>query len=233
MLKRNKISDDSIKNKFWATEHRTALPVYWFIGLLLSRLWTDTCIFLNFIERPGNKQSSSIPLSIYSALSEDQSANFIMFWIAEFLKTYGRIPKVFVCDMSFALINAAVRTFDQLSNIVGYIDTLFHLLNHINDSMLEVPLCWVRIDLCHLMNPIKNSWNMAKNQRILHSMHSIMIQTKSLDFARNMIYSILIVAKSKTEGIYITKFRYYNVILLYLKIINYLYLVGAFRWPPP
>lgn len=188
------------------------------------------CLFFQFIliERPGNKRSSSIllysfvisdgfQLCIYSALSEDQSANFLAFWMSEFLKTHGHIPKIFVCDMSFALINAAVRTFGQVSSISEYLDIIFHLLNRKENpikisashtGLIKVPPCIVRIDFFHLMNLIKNNkalnsagtWKKVKDfyMRCI----AILIQARNLDFARAQIYSILIVANSKTEGKY-------------------------------
>lgn len=178
------------------------------------------------VERPGNTRSSSIllysfvisdgfQLSIYSALSEDQSANFLAFWMSEFLKTHGAIPKLFVCDMSFALINAAVRTFGEYPNISAYLDTIFRLLNRKNEpiklarslhDLIRVPPCLVRIDFAHLMNLIKNNkaLNSAGTWKKVKEFYmrciAILIQVKSLDFARAHIYSTLIVAKSKTEG---------------------------------
>lgn len=184
------------------------------------------CFHCNNIERPGNKRSSAIllysmvisdgfQLSIFSALSEDQSANFISFWLAEFLKTYGRTPKVFVCDMSFALINAAVRTFAEYPSIKEYLDIIFRLINRKNNpisinlahlELIKVPRCIVRIDFAHLMNHLKRNpslnapgtWKKVKDF-YMRSV-AILIQARSIDFARSQIYSTLVVALSKTEG---------------------------------
>lgn len=181
---------------------------------------------MNFIERPGNKRSSNIllysivisdgfQLSIYSALSEDQSANFLTFWMSEFLKTYGQAPKIFVCDMSFALINAAVRAFAQYPSISEYLDIIFRIINRkknpiriikSHSSIIKVPTCLIRLDFAHLMKLINDNkalnshstWKKVKDfyMRCI----AILIQTTDLDFARTQIYSILVVAKSKTEG---------------------------------
>lgn len=184
------------------------------------------CFHCNNIERPGNKRSSAIllysmvisdgfQLSIFSALSEDQSANFISFWLAEFLKTYGRTPKVFVCDMSFALINAAVRTFAEYPSIKEYLDIIFRLINRKNNpisinlahlELIKVPRCIVRIDFAHLMNHLKRNpslnapgtWKKVKDF-YMRSV-AILIQARSIDFARSQIYSTLVIALSKTEG---------------------------------
>lgn len=160
--------------------------------------------------------SDGFQLSVYSALSEDQSANFLTFWLSEFLKTYGRIPKLFVCDMSFAIINAAVRAFGQNSSISEYLDIIFRIANRKNNpiqinrqhlNLIKPPHCMIRIDFAHLMNLIKKNkalnspgtWKKVKDfyMRCI----TILIQTKTLEFAKNQIYSVLIVAKSKTEGI--------------------------------
>lgn len=160
--------------------------------------------------------SDGFQLSVYSALSEDQSANFLAFWLSEFLKTYGRIPKLFVCDMSFAIINAAVRAFGQYSSISQYLDIIFRILNREKNpikisrshmDLISPPHCMIRIDFAHLMNLIKNNkalnspgtWKKVRDfyMRCI----AILIQTKSLEFAKNQIYSVLIVSKSKTEGI--------------------------------
>lgn len=180
----------------------------------------------HFIERPGNKQSGKIllytfvisdgfQLCVYSALSEDHSANFLSFWMSEFLKTYGRIPKIFVCDMSFALINAAVRTFGQNSSITEYLDLIFHMIQRKNIpisisrphiALIRLPPCIVRIDFAHLMNLISknkalNTPNTLKKVKDFYMRCvAILIQTKDIDRARSQILSVLIVAKSKTEG---------------------------------
>lgn len=183
----------------------------------------------DFIERPGNKRSSSIllysmvisdgfQLSIYSAISEDQSANFLTFWMSEFLKVYGVIPKIFVCDMSFALINAAVRTFGQYPNITEYLGIIFSVsnrknvpitINRAHVDLIRKPSCAVRIDFAHLMNNISKNKSLnspgtfKKVKDFYMRCIAILIQTKSIDFARNHIYSVLVVAFSRTEGDYI------------------------------
>lgn len=154
-------------------------------------------------------------MAIYSALSEDQSANFLTFLMSDFLKTYGHIPKIFVCDMSLALINAAVRAFGQYPSIVEYLDILFHLLNRKQNpikissahlDLIRAPKCLIRIDIAHLMNLVRNNKSLNtpdtrnKVREFFMRCVAILIQTKNLEFARNQIYSTLIVAKSKTEG---------------------------------
>lgn len=122
--------------------------------------------------------------------------------MSEFVKTCKDNPKIFVFDMSLALINAAARAFVQNANTVDYLNTLFNL--HIK-SDTSIPPCLIRIDFAHLMNNVvkteslKNSWKKIKDFYI--RCVAILIQKKSLEEARNHICSVLIVAKSETEGI--------------------------------
>lgn len=120
--------------------------------------------------------------------------------------------------MSFALINAAVRTFGQHASITEYLDLIFHLLNRKQNPIrisqshigfVKTPPCIVRLDFAHLMNLISKNkalnstgtWKKVKD--FYMRCVAILIQVRSLEFVRAQIYSILIVAKSKTEGSYI------------------------------
>lgn len=117
--------------------------------------------------------------------------------------------------MSFALINAAVRTFGQQSSIRDYLDIIFCMLNRqknpikiskAHEFLIKIPPCIVRIDFAHLMNLLRKNkalnsagtWKKAKD--FYMRCVAILIQVRTLEFARNQIYSTLIVAKSKTEG---------------------------------
>lgn len=148
-------------------------------------------------------------------LSEDHTANFLTLWMSEFVKVHGDVPKIFICDMSFAIIIAAIRSFGLHPNLTAYLDTIFNLLNRKNNptnnsikDSLKVPPCLIRIDFAHLMNNIRR--NKALNSTGSSNLKvkdfymrcvAILIQTRSLEYARAHIYSVLIVAKSKTEGI--------------------------------
>lgn len=178
--------------------------------------------------RPGNQRSGRILLysivisdgfqaSVNSLLSEDHSANFLTFWLSEFVKSHGDIPKIFICDMSMALINAAVRAFGLHANITEYLDTLFRMCS-IQDDETRIsttpPPCFVRIDFAHLMNLVRKNKSLASGN-IWHKVKdfymrsvAILIQIKDLEQARAHIYSVLIVAKSKTEGNRISLFEF-------------------------
>lgn len=151
--------------------------------------------------------SDGFQVSVNSLLSEDHSANFLAFWLFEFVKTHGDIPKVFVCDMSMALINAAVRAFGLHANITEYLNTLFRMCSNENEAMqiiISRPPCFVRIDFAHLMNLIRKNKSLASSWKKVKDFYmrcvGILIQVRSLEFARAHIYSVLVVAKSKTEG---------------------------------
>lgn len=179
--------------------------------------------------RPGNQRSGRIllysivisdgfQLSVNSLLSEDHSANFLTFWLSEFVKSHGDIPKIFISDMSMAIINAAVRAFGQHANITEYLDTLFRMCSIQDDATrisTKPPPCFIRIDFAHLMNLVRknkslascNTWQKVKD--FYMRCVAILIQIKNLDFARAHILSVLIVAKSKTEGKQISLFGFH------------------------
>lgn len=151
-------------------------------------------------------------------LSEDHTANFLTFWMQEFVKMHADIPKVFVCDMSLALIIAAVRSFGLHANIIEYIDTIFNLLINKNDSKSvtnerKIPPCLIRIDFAHFMNNLRRmkSLNSAEKWPQVKEFYmrcvAILIQIKSLEFAQCHIYSVLIVAKSKTVGMLTKQYK--------------------------
>lgn len=108
-----------------------------------------------------------------------------------------------------ALLNAAVRAFGLHANVTAYLDTLFRMCISQNDPLqisMQPPPCFVRLDFAHLMNLIRknkslsssNAWQKVKD--FYMRCVAILIQIRSLEFARAHIYSVLIVAKSKTDG---------------------------------
>lgn len=144
-------------------------------------------------------------------LSEDNTANWLTYWMQEFIRIYGDIPKLFTCDMSLALIIAAIRSFGLHANITEYIDTIYNLLTNKHDSISglherKVPPCLIRIDFAHFMNNLRRLKSLKPFEKLpkikefyMRSV-AILIQAKSFEFAQGHIYSVLIVAKSKTIG---------------------------------
>lgn len=115
----------------------------------------------------GNKTSSiysyalvvsdGFQVPVFSMLSEKHDANFIHFWLTEWLRLGGSVPKEFTSDMSLALLNAAARAFGKHPSLDSYLDTLFKcIISNESDTNL-VPGCFVRIDFNHLMKNVTSS----------------------------------------------------------------------------
>lgn len=165
------------------------------------------------LSRPGGQVSANIFLytmvisdgfqvPIYSALSEDHSANFLQFWLSEFVKIFQDIPKMYTCDMSLALVNAAVRAFCGSPNIVNYLDKLYNL--HNENQRNEIPPCLIRFDFAHLMHNVTKSESLRNKPKKVKDFFvrsvALLIPMRNLTEAKNHITSVLIVAKSQTEG---------------------------------
>lgn len=89
---------------------------------------------------------------VFSMLSEIHNANFIGFWLKEFLRLGDSIPNEFVVDMSKALLNAAVNAFTSHLNLKCYINALFSKCSD-NTTKLTAE-CFIRIDIAHLMKAV-------------------------------------------------------------------------------
>lgn len=113
----------------------------------------------------------------------------------------GSVPNEFICDMSPALISAAVQAYGGKSSLPDYLNSLFNILNGGNDAM---PKCFVRIDIAHFVKDVAKCKHL-KAVRLKHRDFFIrsvvlLIKMKSLSEIRNHIYAIMVVAMSQTEG---------------------------------
>lgn len=141
-------------------------------------------------------------------LSEIHNANFITFWLTEWIRLGGIEPKEFICDMSFALLNAGVRAFAKEWTVNDYINTVFNLKNAEESGLLsinvKVPKCFIRIDIAHLMKNVATSKALQNQPKKAKDFFirciAILVKMNSLEEAKDHIKSVLIVAYSKTEG---------------------------------
>ncbi|KAJ6639272.1 NOF-FB transposable element [Pseudolycoriella hygida] len=144
--------------------------------------------------------SDQFQISVHSSLTEKQDANFVKYWLEEFLRLGGSIPNEFICDMSAALLSAAVQAYGQKRSMLDYLNSLYNILNSINDVK---PKCFVRIDIAHFIKDVATC-NPLKNVRIKHRYFfirsvALMLKMRSLSQIRNHILAVMVVASSQTE----------------------------------
>lgn len=140
-------------------------------------------------------------------VSERHDANFITFWLMEWLRHGGSVPKEFTVDMSLsvdmALLNAGTRVFANFSSLRSYIDALFKF--HFSSTSFVVPNSYIRIDIAHLMKNIATSKSLYRVRPKVKEffVRCVAELVKETDFknAEKHIRNVLIVALSKTEGL--------------------------------
>lgn len=135
-------------------------------------------------------------------ISDRHDANFIYFWLTEWLRLGGSIPKEFTSDMSLALLNAAARAFGNHSSLNSYVDTLFKCSTSSDFNL--APNCFIRIDINHL---IKNAASSTAFSRVRPKVKEFfvrcvaeLIKIADVAMARRHICDVLTVAYSQTEG---------------------------------
>lgn len=138
---------------------------------------------------------------VFTMLTEIHNANFIAFWIKEFLRLGGSIPNEFCVDMSKALLNASVCALTSFSSLTDYINALFGLNFHPQNS---VPACFIRIDIAHLLKNVATSKHFINSKSKVRETYTrcVGLILKETEFQKihDIIFSVLIMAYSSTEG---------------------------------
>lgn len=136
-------------------------------------------------------------------ISERHDANMIMFWLMEWRRQGGTIPKEFTTDMSFALLNAAARALANFPSLDSYIETLFQIVSS-ESSSSAVPMTFIRIDIAHLMKNVADSdaFHDVRPKVREFFIRCVAELIKETDFvnAGRHIRDVLLVALSNTEG---------------------------------
>lgn len=142
-------------------------------------------------------------MPVWSLLSERHDANFLTFWLREFIRLGGSIPKVYTVDMSFALLNAGAIGFASHTNLEDYIDKLFRY--HIGwDERESIPDCFIRIDIAHFMKNITSCEALHNVRRkvkelFVRSMAEIVLET-NFSSVKILLKAILVIAGCQTRG---------------------------------
>lgn len=138
---------------------------------------------------------------IFSMLSEIHNANFIGFWLKEFIRLGGSVPNEFCVDMSKALLNAAVNAFTSYLHLKSYINALFQK-NF--DNTKPTPECFIRIDVAHLIKAVATCKHFANTKSKVRECYirciGLILKETDLNEVRRIIFSVLVMAYSETEG---------------------------------
>lgn len=139
---------------------------------------------------------------VFSMLSEVHNANWICFWLKEFLRLGGSTPNEFVIDMSLALLNAATTAFTSHLNLKSYINALF-AMNF--DTTLTKPETYIRIDIAHLLKAVASCPHFVNKKPKVREMYlrcvGLIIKETNLEELETIIFAVLVMAYSETEGL--------------------------------
>lgn len=158
--------------------------------------------------------SDGFQISVHSLLTEKQDANLIRYWLDEFVRLGGSVPHEFICDMSPALLCAAVQSYGLKPSMPEYLNSLFNILNGLSGVK---PGCFVRIDIAHFIKDVAKC-KYLKNMRLKHRDFFIrsvvlMIKMKSLNEIKDHILAVMVVALSQTEGTFCVQ-NYLKILFL-------------------
>lgn len=148
-------------------------------------------------------------------ISETHNTSHIVYWLFEFVRLFQDIPNTFISDMSIVLLSSAAIAFAGFGSVWDYIDWLFAIITSQNITSARLPKCQIRIDLNHLVKNIANcdaiklKPNPPNHKQFLVRATCLLIKCASLEKARSILYSILVVTKSKVQGTFIVLSIYF------------------------
>lgn len=127
-------------------------------------------------------------------LTESHNTNSIQFWLIEWIRSGAPRPREVVCDFSKPLLIATVRSFSGYLTIENYADAC---------KDIHVPDCYVRIDVAHF---VKKYASFLKDVRIRIKQFYLFllgqfILYRNEEMAKAILTSILVIARSETEGV--------------------------------
>ncbi|KAF0735678.1 Uncharacterized protein FWK35_00026844, partial [Aphis craccivora] len=141
--------------------------------------------------------------SIAHMISEKHDTETIRQWLTRWKIDIGSQIQEFTSVQSLALMAAAVISFTQFSSIQRYIEECFKILN---GREFELPLCFIINDVAHFMKNV-STWKPIKDlkssmsRKFFLQLYALIMQSTSLNEAREIIKSILIVfGVSPTDG---------------------------------
>lgn len=83
-------------------------------------------------------------------ISEKHDTNTLTYWMREWLRCGGSIPKQVVMDYSLALLNATSLAFNN-KDLKMYIENCIFFDNSSSTMRIQHPRCVIRVDIAHLI----------------------------------------------------------------------------------
>lgn len=125
-------------------------------------------------------------------ISESQTTNAISFWLMEWLRAKIPIPKEITCDSCKVLLTAVVRVFINYQSIDEYVAKCWD----------DIPTCYIRIDVAHFVKGYANFLKRVNRRIKTFYLKCIgqLILAQNLQKAEEILETIIIIAKSETEG---------------------------------
>lgn len=146
--------------------------------------------------------TKEVHVPVVQMLSERHNILAIAQWLNEWQASGATAPKQVVCDFSLALLGGVVKAFTPHQDLKAYLRECFHLL--MGKSSPTLPPCFLRIDVAHFIKMVSR-WEClrSKTKRIrefyIRAMGQL-VQAATLDEARELVQSIVVVALSESEG---------------------------------
>lgn len=124
-------------------------------------------------------------------------------WFNEFVRLFKDVPNVFVSDMSSVLLNSAAKAFGGCADVPDYIDWLFNTIRNPDSNTRNVK-CFIRIDVAHLVKNITTcdalKLKSSEQREFFIRATCLIVKCSGIIQAETILRSILIVAKSETQG---------------------------------
>lgn len=155
--------------------------------------FVDTLFIRKFISIPGTNGSK--PVS--QMLSQSHGANFITFWLKEWLR-FNKRPREVITDASEALMSACVQAFAKLPDTNSYIS---ESVKSLLDGDKAPPLVFLRLDRSHFVRSFLLNKQLAKEdprvRAIVQGTVGYLIQCESLSDAENVLHNLFILTKNQ------------------------------------
>ena len=171
-------------------------------GTVVKKLKRPTGTSGHIFLYQGVLSSPGVHIPVVQMLSERHDIQAIQNWLSEWRRAGAAVPKEVVCDFSLALLGGVVKAFTLQPDLKTYIDQCFGVL--MGKEYSTLPPCFVRVDVAHCIKIISR-WDCLrkKGNRVrefyLRAMAQL-LQSVTMDQAKELIRSIVVVALSESEG---------------------------------